>query len=120
MASAIEEIKKLEAKKRELLEQAKAEALEQAEEAITTLNALGFPYKLTGGPKQPRGTRRSGIRDAVLEAIEAHPNGINRADLLVGLGVKGDKKGEQSVSNALSALKKAEQISGEDGLYKVI
>lgn len=120
MASAIEEIKKLEAKKRELLEAAKAEALEQAEEAITTLNALGFPYKLTGGPKTPRGQRRTGIREEVMKAIEAHPDGVTRADLLEQFGAKGDKKAEQSISNALSALKKSDQISGEDGLYKVI
>ncbi len=43
--------------------------------------------------------------------------GMGRADILEALGVKGDKSGEQSVSNALSALKKKGDIAVEDGKY---
>lgn len=117
--SALEEIKKLDAKKKELLEKAKAEALAVAQDAIATLNELGFPYKLTGGPKPSRTTRRSGIRQTVLDEITNHPDGITRAELIDQLSIKGDKSAEQSVSNALAALKKAEQIVAEDGRYSL-
>jgi hypothetical protein len=33
------------------------------------------------------------------------------------MGVKGDKSGEQSVSNALSALTKQNQLGKKDGKY---
>jgi hypothetical protein len=65
------------------------------------------------------GTRRSGIRQDVLNAIKSHPEGISRADLLEAMGVKGEKSGEKSVSNALSALKKNMSIDSVDGKYKV-
>lgn len=65
------------------------------------------------------GTRRSGIRQDVLNAIKSHPEGIGRADLLEAMGVKGEKSGEMSVSNALSALKKNMSIDNVEGKYKV-
>ncbi len=63
------------------------------------------------------GKRRTGIRDEVLAKVKAHPEGIARAPLLEEMGVKGDKSGEQSVSNALAALKKAGIITADDGVY---
>jgi hypothetical protein len=64
------------------------------------------------------GTRRSGIREEVLSAVkDASPDGASRSDLLAKLGAKGEKSAEQSVSNALSALKKAGTISQKGNLY---
>jgi hypothetical protein len=67
-------------------------------------------------PRQPRttrqssGGRRSGIRDEVLAAIRTNP-GMSPAQIRKAVGVAdGDKSGSQSVSNALSAMKKAGQI----------
>ena len=42
---------------------------------------------------------------------------MGRSPILEALGVKGDKSGAQSVSNALSALKKAKEVVVEDGKY---
>lgn len=64
------------------------------------------------------GTRRSGIRNDVLTVIAASDEGMNRRHLLEHFNAVGDKKLEQSISNALSALKKSGQISqNEAGLY---
>jgi hypothetical protein len=60
------------------------------------------------------------MKDQVLDAIgSAGGTGIGRADLIENLGVKGDKSGEQSVSNQLSILKKAGTITANDGLYRL-
>ena len=64
------------------------------------------------------GKRHTGIRGEVLAKVKAHRKGIGRAPLLEEMGVKGDKSGEKSVSNALAALKKAGNITAEDGVYK--
>jgi hypothetical protein len=58
-------------------------------------------------PNAPKRTRQGGKRDEVLQAIkDAGEDGMTRADVIEHFHVKGDKKGEQSVSNALSNLKK--------------
>ncbi len=118
--SVLDEIRKLDAKKEKLLGDAKAEALATAGKAIADLNELGFNYRLVQAGSAPvaTGKRRTGIRDEVLVKVKAHPDGIARAPLLDEMGVKGDKSGEQSVSNALSALKKAGNITADDGMYK--
>jgi hypothetical protein len=46
-----------------------------------------------------------------------HPNGLSRGEILNLIGVKGDKSGEQSVSNALSALTKQNQLGRKDKKY---
>ena len=65
------------------------------------------------GSRGPRGQRRT----QVLEAIQGHEEGLTRGDIIEILGEKGNKSGEQSISNALSALKKADQIDARDGRY---
>lgn len=62
------------------------------------------------------GTRRSGIRQEVLNAVKNAPQGIARAGLLDALGAQ-DKSSQQSISNALAALKKAGTIDQKDGKY---
>lgn len=121
--SVIEQLKKLDEQRSQLLAKAKSEALTAAEEAVKTLNELGYHYRLVDGtapaPKAAgeKRTRRAGVRDAVLDEITRHANGISRKDLLEAMSAT-DKKQEQSVSNAVAALKKAGQITGEDGHYK--
>lgn len=65
------------------------------------------------GPRAARGQKRS----HVLELIKQHPEGLSRGELIDKMGLKGDRSGEQSVSNALSALKKANQVDSRDGRY---
>jgi hypothetical protein len=63
-------------------------------------------------------TRTPGRRDAVLALVQRFPDGIKRKDILEHMGVKNDKSGEQSVSNALSALVKAKKLGLDAGIYR--
>jgi len=49
MPSVMEQIRKLDEQKAKLLNDAKKEALEKAEDAIADLNSLGFHYRLVEG-----------------------------------------------------------------------
>lgn len=64
-----------------------------------------------------RSTRTLGRRDAILALVAQNSDGISRGDILDGLGVKGNKSAEQSVSNALNNLKKANKLAQRDGKY---
>lgn len=116
--TVLEQIQQLEAQKAKLLDGAKQEALDKAMEAIKVLNSLGFNYQLINSdkPTTSTGTRRSGVRTEVLQFVKDNP-GTTRAHILVELEAKGDKKAEQSISNALSNLKKGGDITLEDGKY---
>ena len=121
--SVLDQLKALDEQREKLINDAKAEALAKAEEAVAALNELGFNYRLVEGtaPIVARipssGGRRTGIRDDVLRVVKEH-DGINRADILEQMDAKGDKKAEQSISNALANLKKAGKITLADGLYR--
>ena len=60
MTSVLEKLKALDAQRAHLLDDAKKEALENAEKAVAELNELGFRYTLTEGaatltaPRAPR------------------------------------------------------------------
>lgn len=124
--TVLDRIRKLDEEKSRLLDEAKAQAMGKAQEAINELNELGFHYRLTetGAPTRTgtrTGTRRSGIRDNVYDAVKgAGEEGITRAQLLDMMGVRGDKSGEQSVSNALAALNKTEKVNLANGVYTVV
>ena len=55
----------------------------------------------------------------VLHVIEQYPNGMTRGEVIDAIGVKGSKSGAQSVSNALTALKKASKIVSTDGKWQL-
>jgi hypothetical protein len=68
----------------------------------------------SGDQRQPRrGSRREGI----LETLKQAGAGLSRGELLERLGLKGDKSGEMSVSNALTALTKGNQVRRKGGKY---
>lgn len=121
--SYIDQIKELEAQKQKLLQKAKAEALGQAQRAVTELNNLGFNYRLVEGQTSssvtgtPTRTRKSGVSNDVLAVIKKAPNGLPRAGVLEQMGAT-DKKQEQSISNSLTNLKKKGLLTAEDGIYK--
>ena len=56
-------------------------------------------------------------KEEVLAVVRGAAEGIGRAEILEAMGVKGDKRGEGSVSNALAALKKKGVIRVDDGKY---
>ena len=79
------------------------------------------PSLRRGRAGQQRGTRaRSGSkREQLLALIKQHPDGLARKDILERMGLKGDKSGEMSVSNALTALTKGNQVVRREGRYRL-
>jgi hypothetical protein len=71
------------------------------------------PAKRTAAPRARRGEKRQ----AVLGVVQQHPDGLTRGEILTLMGVKGNKSGEQSVSNALMALTKQNQLGRREGKY---
>ena len=63
-----------------------------------------------------RQARRGSRRQELLELIQ-QSDGLSRSDILERMGLKGDKAGEMSVSNALTALAKSNQVRREGGRY---
>ena len=60
-----------------------------------------------------RGSRRQALLDVIRQS-----DGLSRGEILERMGLKGDKSGEMSVSNALSALTKNKQVQREGGKYR--
>jgi hypothetical protein len=75
--------------------------------------------KAASQPRQRRAlrSRRGSKRDALLGIIKSNPGGLTRGEILEKMGLKGDKSGAMSVSNALTALSKANQVVRRDGKY---
>ena len=69
----------------------------------------------TGMRRAPR-ARSGSKREQLLQVIRAG-GGLSRGEILEKMGLKGDKAGEMSVSNALTALTKATQVTRQDGKY---
>jgi hypothetical protein len=76
----------------------------------------GKAARQTSAERQPR-ARRGSRREALLELIR-QSDGLSRGEILERMGLKGDKSGEMSVSNALTALTKSNQVHREGGKYR--
>lgn len=63
--------------------------------------------------------RRGSRREALLELIR-QSDGLSRGEILDALGLKGDKSGEMSVSNALTAMIKHNAIYRHGGKYHAV
>jgi hypothetical protein len=63
-----------------------------------------------------RRARRGSRREELLSLIRQE-NGLSRGEILERMGLKGDKAGEGSVSNALNALLKRNQVRREGRKY---
>jgi hypothetical protein len=100
----------LEAIEREL---AAIAAYEQARGGKPARAAKRAAGKRATAPRARRGEKRR----AVVDLIKQHPGGLSRGEILNLMGVKGDKSGEQSVSNALSALTKQNLLGRHEGKY---
>jgi hypothetical protein len=59
MTSVLEKLKALDAQRAQLLDDAKKEALDNAEKAVAELNELGFNYSLVGGASPTRAPRKA-------------------------------------------------------------
>jgi hypothetical protein len=71
------------------------------------------------GPGRGRVSRRGSRRESIMEVIRQNPAGLSRGEILQNMGLRGDKSGEMSVSNALTALSKSNQVRREGGKYHV-
>ena len=110
------------------IKEAKAKR-QEAEREIAQLEAqnaaiLAYDAALKGKatpkePSAPRG-RRGEKREAIRDLIAQHPDGMTRADVLTAMNAHGDKAAEQSISNALAALKKAGRLTQEGKTYKAV
>jgi hypothetical protein len=69
----------------------------------------------TGTRRAPR-ARSGSKREQLLQVIK-DGHGLTRGEILEKMGLKGNKSGEMSVSNALTALTKANQVARRDGKY---
>lgn len=73
-------------------------------------------YETTlAGNTAKKGKRTTGITAQIIELLKAKP--LNRAQILDSLNGKGNPTIEQSVSNALTNLKKKNKIIAKDGNY---
>ena len=94
------------------LEQQLAE-IDREFQAVSAYEATksGKALRQTGARRagSPRQTRRGSKREDLLNIIR-QGNGLTRGEILEKMGLKGDKSGEMSVSNALMALTKSNQV----------
>jgi len=70
----------------------------------------------TGTRRAPR-ARSGSKREQLLQMIK-DAQGLTRGEILEKMGLKGNKTGEMSVSNALTALTKGNQVTRSDGKYR--
>jgi hypothetical protein len=91
--------------------------IEQLEIELTAIAAYDAARKKTTKPRAARG-RRGEKREAIRSLIAEHPDGLTRAQLLTAMEAHGDKGAEQSISNALAALKKAGRLTQEGKTYR--
>jgi hypothetical protein len=72
-----------------------------------------------GRGRQATGTRpgRGGSKREDLIKLITGSKGLTRGEILEKMGLKGNKSGEMSVSNALTALTKSNQVTRRDRKY---
>lgn len=99
--------------------QAQLDAVNREFDAINAYLAAreGRPVEPARRRRPPTSGRRGSKREALVLVIQQNPAGLTRGGILDKLGLKGDKSGEMSVSNALTALTKSGQIIRRDGKY---
>ena len=68
--------------------------------------------------RRRRSGRRGSRREELLKIIK-QSHGVTRGEILDKMGLKGNKSGEMSVSNALTALTKSKQVARRDRKYVV-
>ena len=100
--------------------QTKLRNIDREAEAINAYEAAksgkGASSGRSAGSRRGGAGRRGSKREALMQVIQ-QGNGLTRGEILERMGLKGDKSGEMSVSNALTALTKANQVSRRDGKY---
>lgn len=102
-----------------MLAQADSDELRAVDAYEAAKTGKAMPVARQGrGRAAPTG-RRGSRRESILRVIRENPAGLSRGELLDKMGLKGNRQGEMSVSNALTALTKSGQVSRIDGKYRV-
>ena len=81
--------------------------------AAKTGKAVRQTRSSTTRPTSRRGSKREDLLRVIGEG-----NGLSRGEIIQKMGLKGDKSGEMSISNALTALTKGNQVRREGGKYR--
>lgn len=121
------------AREKTRLAKAREDALAKQAEIEAALSAIDVElmaisaYEAAKKGKRPgrRGsgtrTRRGPERQKILAVITASADGLMRGQVIEALGVKGDRAGEQSVSNSLAALKRSSKLrQNDEGKYLIV
>lgn len=80
----------------------------------TSVATIKQPPAETGA--RPRAGSR---REVLLQVIGEQPSGLSRGEIFVRMGIKGNKPAEKSISNALTALTKGNQVFRRDKKYVI-
>jgi hypothetical protein len=88
----------------------------EAYEAAKSGKSVRASSGVTLGSRVHRQARRGSRREALMEVIKSG-GGLSRGEILEKMGLKGDKSGEMSVSNALTALTKGNHVRRDGGKY---
>lgn len=83
-----------------------------AYEAAKSGKAAPVARQTRRAPQARRGSKREQLLQVIKDA-----GGLTRGEILEKMGLKGNKSGGMSVSNALTALTKANQAARRDGKY---
>lgn len=89
----------------------------EAYEAARTGKSTSARQLRSTATRQGSGTRRGSRREELLRVIR-ESDGLTRGEILEKLGVKGNRSGEMSVSNALAALTKSNQVRRDGRAYQ--
>lgn len=92
-----------------------------AYEAAKSGKAMSQAKGMRGRPARggPRQTRKGSKREGLINILQQNRGGLSRGEILTKMGLKGDKSGEMSVSNALTALTKSGAVRRHDGKYHI-
>ena len=109
--------------RQELLAQQSAlqQQIDQLDQMLTKFDVFEGKYaKRRGtrkaGAKRASSGRRGSRREELMKVIKAG-HGLTRGEILEKMGLKGNKSGEMSVSNALTALTKSNQVRRDGRKY---
>ena len=106
------------AQRQEIVNQQKAlqAQLDEVDGMLEKFDVFGGKARRKTGTRRSSSGRRNSKRDELLKVIAAG-KGLTRGEILEKMGLKGNKTGEMSVSNALTALTKGKQVSRKDRRY---
>src|SRR3954451_3819246 len=96
----------------------KLDALNREYAAIEAYEAAKTGKNARQAPARPQQQARRGSRRQELLELIRQSDGLSRGEILERMGLRGDKGGEMSVSNALTALTKSNQVFRDGGKYR--